>query len=560
MLTLLLLLVVSTTASVPPLQPLMFAKIYSDYMVLQRDRPASIWGWSDPNTTIYITLKDMNNNTVTTSADVNSDTNGRWKILLPAQAASTPPVSVIATSSKEGVDSGTATITNVLFGDVYLCSGQSNMAFSVATPTNDEKAEAEIVQMYRNDPGASRNGYVSTDAAIKDSSNYPSLRFLVIGNKQIVPNPIQDYYPSPGNNNSDLTLTHPWQQPSPSTIGVGKDVMGGLEPGTMSATCYYFGLELHQTQNIPIGLIHSSYGGSAVEDWISQETLGDGTTGPCIGNITHSMGIPSNQYNGQIRPLMNMTITGAIWYQGESNHGQNALYTCRYELMMKEWRKQWNVGTDGATDLHFPIGFVQVGPLSGVDVPMMTNNSDSFLIRMGQTAGYGYAPNQRWPNSFMATAFDLSNPMGTHAFWGNIHIFNKQAVAHRLALSARNMIYNESLVYSGPRVIQAVVNDATNQLIVSFDVIGTEGKGILLRGRFGFEISSNGKVWERLNVTSNTKTTVVLNKTGTTTDVQFVRYAWEDGLSVFNHTGPAVFNGEGLPATPFLINVTKLKI
>ena len=67
---------------------------------------------------------------------------------------------------------------------------------------------------------------------------------------------------------------------------------------------HYFGLELHQTQNIPIGLIHSSYGGSAVEDWISQETLGDGTTGPCIGNITHSMGIPSNQYNGQIRPVL----------------------------------------------------------------------------------------------------------------------------------------------------------------------------------------------------------------------------------------------------------------
>ena len=89
----------------------------------------------------------------------------------------------------------------------------------------------------------------------------------------------------------------------------------------------------------------------------------------------------------------------------------------------------------------------------------MTNdegdNPDSFLIRMGQTGGFGYAPNKRWPRAFMSTAFDLMNPPGTHCIAGCIHIFNKQAVAHRLALAARHMIYQEKLVFSGPRIVSA---------------------------------------------------------------------------------------------------------
>ena len=91
--------------------------------------------------------------------------------------------------------------------------------------------------------------------------------------------------------------------------------------------------------------------------------------------------------------------------------------------MMKEWRQQWHIGTGGATDPDFPMGFVQIGPMTNDE----GDNADSFLIRMGQTAGYGYAPNKRWPNAFMSTAFDLMNPPGTKCVAGCIHIFNKQA-------------------------------------------------------------------------------------------------------------------------------------
>ena len=303
------------------------------------------------------------------------------------------------------------------------------MASSVTVPTNDPAAEAKIAAAYATDPGASRDGrYVSTGEAINASASYPSLRFLVVGNKHDCKEPEEDFYPSPYNSNPAIKLAHPWQKPSPSSIGGGKDVMGGLGGGEMSAVCYYWGLELHTTQRVPIGLIHTSYGGSAVEDWISADVLGDGKSGPCVGAITSSMGEPSNQWNGQIVPLLNTTIKGAIWYQGESNHGQNELYACRYEMMMAEWRAQWNVGTGGATDPHFPIGFVQIGPMTNDE----GDNPDSFEIRMGQTGGFGYAPNARWPHSFMAAAFDLANPPGTKCFWGCVHIFNMQVSLRKM--------------------------------------------------------------------------------------------------------------------------------
>jgi hypothetical protein len=105
------------------------------------------------------------------------------------------------------------------------------VAFSVAVPTNDEQAEAKIAKAYATDPGASPLGkYVTTDEAIKDSVNHPNVRFLIIGNKHNCDSPIEDFYPSPNNNNSKLGLAHPWQKPSPASIGGGKDVSRRGDP------------------------------------------------------------------------------------------------------------------------------------------------------------------------------------------------------------------------------------------------------------------------------------------------------------------------------------------
>ena len=192
---------------------------------------------------------------------------------------------------------------------------------------------------------------------------------------------------------------------------------------------------------------------------------------------------------------------------------------------MDEWRREWHAGTGQGTDPNFPIGFVQIGPLGGTTAtdtclfwgfsicktleiiprqapdkqketwlrwlagtPGPVNSSlKTFQIRMGQTADYGFAPNAAWPHSFMATAFDLANPPGTKCFWGCVHIFNKQAVAHRLALAARHNVYGEtSLVGSGPTVT-SVAAHGTSGAVVSYGE-GTEGGGIALRSKYGFEV------------------------------------------------------------------------
>eukprot|EP00750_Incisomonas_marina_P013073 INCI17218.2.p1 GENE.INCI17218.2~~INCI17218.2.p1 ORF type:complete len:516 (-),score=65.07 INCI17218.2:453-1928(-) len=436
-----------------------FAHVYSDHMVLQRaPLAASIWGWGSPGSTINVNLTDATDGSpiqgAAASAQVNVD--GTWRALLPPQPASEAPVNVTATDTVSGASIG---FGDVLFGDVYVCSGQSNMAFSVSVPLTDPVAEAKIAEAYRNDPGASLSGsYVTTQKAIDVSASFSNVRFMVVGNKHDCADPIPDYSPSPAN--TSLTLAHAWQKPAPETIGGTPDVMGGNGVGSMSATCYFFGVELWETQQIPIGLMHSSYGGSAIEDWIDAPTLGNGQTGPCPGAITSSMGVPTQQWNGQIRPLVNTTIKGVVWYQGESNDGQDELYACRFEQMMRLWRTSWYEGTGGATDPNFQFGVVQIGPKTNRG-PAQYNST--YAIRMGQTADFGYAPNTRWPNTFMAAAFDLANPPNTKCFSGCIHIFNKQAVAHRLAVAARATIYNDSSVvsFSGPRPLAATISTDT---------------------------------------------------------------------------------------------------
>jgi len=565
-----------------------FAQVYKDHMVLQQNMPASIWGWAPPGSTVSIALQTEEDGTLITMTDplpVSSD--GKWRGSLPPQKATTTPAVVVATlgSSSSTVGAQSITVSDVLFGDVWVCSGQSNMAFSTGLPLHDPVAEAKIKSMYESDPGASYNGsYINASTAIATASQYPNIRLMVVGNKHDCKEPIDDWNTTA---QGGLMVSQPWQRANASSVGAAPDVMGGAKLGMgMSATCWYFGFELHLSQNIPIGLIHTSYGGSAVEDWMGAPTLGNGADGPCPGPIVGSMGLPSQQYNGQLHPLLNTTIKGAIWYQGESNGGQDSLYACRYQQMMSEWRKEWHVGTGGATDPNFPIGFVQIGPYSSTGTGPSGNSDKAFEIRMGQTADYGYAPNKRWPNSFMATAFDLANPPKTNCISGCVHIFNKQAVAHRLAVSARNTVYGEKkLVFSGPRV-SAVKAAGANAVTVEYGGVGMEGGGLKMRGQYGFDVcyakcdnvtSSNivyvgppslehpggmpaamsskaprGFGWYQANVTAVAGN--VLTVSGPATNpggpITKVRYGHDDMPSVFYGTGPAVFNAEGLPATP----------
>jgi len=321
---------------------------------------------------------------------------------------------------------------------------------------------------------------------------------------------------------------------------------------------------------------------------MSEQTLGDGKAGhPCPGPIVSSLGLPTQQYNGQLHPLLNSTIRGAIWYQGESNKGQDELYACRFGRMMDQWRAEWHAGTGGATDPNFPIGFVQIGPFtSGGLGPGGSTSADTFAIRMGQTADFGYAPNTKWPYSFMATAFDLANPPGAHCPSGCIHIFNKQAVGHRLAVAARSTVYGENrtaLVYSGPRVAEVRASGSTAK--ITYSGPGVEGKGLALRSKYGFEVCYKANCsgvdvsgepnmmnansmkdeqmpispvyvsaddgWLPANITYWTSKSVTIVAPAVAREqIRWVRYAHDDMPSLFFGTQVAVYNAEGLPATP----------
>jgi len=165
----------------PPLPEFRFSTVYSDSMVLQRSpHAASLWGYGTPGNAVNISVVTAaaNQEIICSSSGV-TDASGQWRISLPPQQASTSPMIILASSGSSKIE-----LKDVLFGDVWLCSGQSNMAFDLATPINDPAAEAKIAKAYGTDPGASMDGiYINTSTAIQSADTVPNLRFVVVGNK-----------------------------------------------------------------------------------------------------------------------------------------------------------------------------------------------------------------------------------------------------------------------------------------------------------------------------------------------------------------------------------------
>jgi hypothetical protein len=173
---------------------------------------------------------------------------------------------------------------------------------------------------------------------------------------------------------------------------------------------------------------------------------------------------------------------------------------------------------------------------------------------MGQTADFGYAPNKAWPHSFMSTAFDLANPPNTNCFWGCVHIFNKQAVAHRLALSALKTVYADAstTVGSGPVVTSVLAAaGAPNRVVITYGG-GTEGGGLALRSKYGFEVcysdcdpsltsSSTTGPFFAADIVADTATTVTIeSRVASKGPIAMVRYAYDDMPSLFYGTQIAV--------------------
>jgi sialate O-acetylesterase len=281
-------------SSAPPVRAeVKLPQVIGSHMVLQRERPLPIWGWADPGEEVTVKLDQA-------TASAKADAQGDWKVVLPAMKADgkAHAMTVSGTNKIE--------LDDLLIGDVWIGSGQSNMEFTLAGSIGGKEAIA--------------------------AANDPQVRLLHVEKVQ-AKQPAKDIVVYTGAKRGK-------NQPAPApATGPAWKVCTPKAVPAFSAVLYYFGQRLHKDLNVPVGLINSSWGGSPIEAWIASGSQNGG------------------MYNAMIAPLKPLAIRGAIWYQGEANVGIGLKYREKMQALIEGWRKVW--GCD------FPFYFVQIAPWSG---------------------------------------------------------------------------------------------------------------------------------------------------------------------------------------------------
>ena len=350
-----------------------FPSVIGDNMVLQRGEAVPLWGWDDAGTKVTVTMGD-----VTTSTTAGAE--GAWAVYLPAMKAGGPHEIVVAGTS-------TVTIKNVLVGEVWFCSGQSNMEWRVRQSNNPKEEIA--------------------------AANHPRIRHIKFPHRPAADPQVN--IPSDG-----------WKVCSPATVG------------DFTGVGYYFGRHLLQELDVPIGLLGCNWGGTRIEPWTppvgfrAVPKLAD-ITGkldeyPSVrgnGSIDHQS--PLALFNGMVSPVQPYGIRGAIWYQGESNNGEGMLYYEKMKALIAGWRSVWNKPA-------LPFYYVQLAPYR------YGNRGPELLAGIWEAQLKTLAV----PHTGMAVTVDIGNTR-------DIHPRNKQDVGKRLALWALAKDYGrKKLVYSGP--------------------------------------------------------------------------------------------------------------
>lgn len=428
-------------------------------------------------------------------------------------------------------------LKDILFGDVWICSGQSNMAFLLEHAFNGSK-------------------YVNA------SNQYKNLRMFT----SFKNNSTKPLHEQPA-------IEENWTISSPS--GVSQDISkngkttfsSALDDNWlyMSAVCYLFGVEILKHTKYPIGLVNTNWGGTKVEFWSSAESLASCSDDGSKDNISNG-----GAYNGMISPLLNMTLYGAIWYQGESNSGDAlthidpygfpmAKYGCTFPAMINDWRKKFNEGSLKETPPNFYFGYVELGP-------WLTPDGGPSEIRWSQSAGFGYVPNPILKeNVFNAIAIDLTDRTSPY---GSVHIRDKKSVSERLANGGIQVAYGGKNYWQGPTISSAFIynqfkNSSTTGITIKFDNVGSNG--LLLKNDTGFECCSTTTDDDQSNVQNictvarvsrNTKNTIdILCSTNESNKIDsklVVRYAWKS--LPFEYKAASIYSNE-FPAGPFRVVV-----
>jgi sialate O-acetylesterase len=505
--------------------------IIGSNMVLQADMKAPIWGWADPGEKVTVTLGGQ-------KAEATADKDGKWQVRLEAMGVTLAVKATVSadrryvqmdlrpqSAQKAGAGplemtvagKNTLKLQNVLVGEVWICSGQSNMEWGVRS---SKDAENEIAD-----------------------AKYPKIRLFKVANVT-----------------SDTPLTDvkgQWVECSPETV-----------PG-FSAVGYFFGRELHKTLGAAVGLVHTNWGGTPAEAWTSREGLeSEPTLKPIYERHRQSLagyvaakedwekakdkriadwekavqkakadgkaaprkpgpppapgtgaGRPSCLYNGMIAPLIPFGIRGAIWYQGESNAGRPMEYRKLFPAMITDWRKHWGEG-------EFPFLFVQLANFMARKPEPADSNWAA--LREAQTMTLAL------PKTGQAVIIDIGEA-------NDIHPKNKQDVGKRLALAALAGTYGKDVVYSGPMYESMKVEGERVRL--KFKHVGG---GLVAKGGdklTGFAIAGEDKkfVWADARIDGDT---IVVSAKDVAKPVA-VRYAWADNPEC------NLYNKADLPACPF---------
>ncbi len=476
---------------------------FSDGMVVQQGAEIPVWGWADPEEKVAVTLGNQARSAVACEK-------GKWSVRLPGFEPGGPLTLIV--QGKNRVE-----ITDVLVGDVWLCSGQSNMAMTVSSSKDFPQEQT--------------------------AAKHPQIRMFTVA-RETAETPQE-------------RCQGDWKVCSPDTVG------------GFSATAYFFGRELHQQLGVPVGLINSSWGGTPVQAWtciVPQQaepkltSMLDSwkqqiaTWDPAAAQARYEKQLaawekqvrkarsegkqppgkprlpveplknphrPASLYNGMIAPLVPYAIRGAIWYQGESNAGDQAgLYGMQLAMMIDNWRADWKQG-------QFPFLWVQLPNFRAVQQqPVEPSGWVTVQEEMRKTLSV--------PDTGMAITVDIGEA-------DDIHPKNKQDVGRRLALWALGTTYGKPIIYSGPLHKSATARDG--KIVVEFDHTGDGLKtsdGGLLKG-FAIAGEDRSFVFADAKIEGDK---VIVSSPEVEKPVA-VRYAWASN-PICN-----LANSAGLPASPF---------
>jgi len=438
---------------------------FGDNMVLQQDQEVSIWGKDTPNTQITIQAswgEDVKTNT---------DEKGEWRVKIKTLKADKKPYQLTINGSEE------ITLKNILFGEVWLCSGQSNMEMPV--------------RGYPNSP------VIGSNEAILNARN-SNIRLFHTRYKASL-TPVDD-------------VDGQWTEATPKTVAY------------FSAVAYFFGKKLNEVIDVPIGLIHASWGGSSAEAWTDKETLNSEFPHIEIPLKARKavMHTPSYLYNGMIAPYVGYNIKGAIWNQGETNRVRPEEYKKLLPAMIKSWRTKWNVG-------NFPFYMVQVPPFYYRDGEFSTFIVESQIEIMKTVENTG-----------VATTTDIGACK-------DIHAPEKILIADRLAYWALAKNYGfEEIAYKGPIYKSMEVTD-DNKIKVYFEESDRD-RGLTNYGNKydvkGFQIAGADQIFHPAKASINRNRIITVWSDEVPKPIA-VRYAFENCII------GTLFSTAGIPAASF---------